>query len=216
MPAVARREGAEAVIAGMLAAKTPAEFAPSIGAALAVGLDQARGTGIQVIMPYADRLARFAHWFVQLWAESLGKNGGGSTPLAALGPVDQHSQLQLFMDGPHAHLITMLRPQTPARGPVVDRGLAKLAGLDYMAGRAVGELVAAQSRGVADALASAGRPVRILELDVIDERVMGALMMHAMLETILAARLMGVDPFDQPGVELGKTLAVKRLGAAPA
>ena len=74
------------------------------------------------MLPYSDRLSRFAHWFVQLWAESLGKNGQGTTPLACLGPVDQHSQLQLFMDGPREHLITVVR--TPTAGK--DRGYPQI------------------------------------------------------------------------------------------
>jgi glucose-6-phosphate isomerase len=148
-----------------------------------------------------------------LWAESLGKQGEGTSPIACLGPLDQHSQLQLFMDGPREHLVTVLRTATTGQGPKIDPGLAKAAGLEEMAGRYVGDLVAAQSHGVPAALASAGRPVRTFDLSSLDEFTMGALLMHFMLETILAGRLLGIDPFDQPAVELAKVLSRERLVA---
>lgn len=207
----ALRAGAAAVVDELKSTKSPAAFAPAVGAALAVALDAERGVSIQVLMPYADRLRMLSHWYVQLWAESLGKNGKGSTPIACLGPLDQHSQLQLFMDGPRRHLITVLRLATKGIGPRLGDKLTKLAGLDVMAGRTVGDLVAAQSHGVPDALAKAGRPVRAFELARLDERTVGALLMHFMIETILAGRLLGVDPFDQPAVELGKQLSRERL-----
>jgi glucose-6-phosphate isomerase len=219
LPALARdldvevlRAGARDVVALLLSARGPADLPAAIGAALNVALAApARGIRIQVMMPYSDRLGRFASWFVQLWAESLGKNGRGTTPIACLGPLDQHSQLQLFMDGPREHLLTVLRVPTRGAGPRIDPELANAAGLSEMAGRSVGDLVAAQAHGVPEALARAGRPVRTFDLARLDERTLGALLMHFILETILAARLWGVDPFDQPAVELGKTLSRERL-----
>lgn len=218
LPALARgldvralRAGAREVIKTMLTATTPSQFPAAVGAAVNVALAKHRGIDASVLMPYCDRLRRFAHWYVQLCAESLGKNGEGTTPIACLGPLDQHSQLQLFMDGPRRHVITMLRQTTIGHGPRIDPDLAALAGLDEMAGRAIGDLVAAQTRGVPEALAEAGRPVRMIEFDRLDEHTLGALLMHFMLETILAGRLLGVDPFDQPAVELGKTLSRRRL-----
>lgn len=218
LPAIARgldaralRAGAREVVRTMLTAATPSQFPAAVGAAVNVALAKQRGVDVSVLMPYCDRLRRFGHWYVQLWAESLGKDGHGTTPVACLGPLDQHSQLQLFMDGPRKHVITVLRLATTGTGPSIDPDLAALAGLDEMAGRAAGDLVAAQTRGVPEALAEAGRPVRIIEFDRLDEPTLGALLMHFMLETILAGRLLGVDPFDQPAVELGKTLSRKRL-----
>ncbi len=127
----------------------PRGLAPAEGAAVAVALAREKGIRVQVMMPYADRLGRFSHWFAQLWAESLGKNGQGTAPIACLGPVDQHSQLQLFMDGPHEHLITLVRVPTAGAGPRIDAGLATAAGLGYLAGRTAGDLVAAQAGGPA-------------------------------------------------------------------
>ena len=218
LPALARgldagavRAGAKSVVDAMRAAQSPADFAPAVGAALAVALSKDKGIRIQVMMPYADRLGKFGHWFVQLWAESLGKKGEGTSPIACLGPLDQHSQLQLLMDGPREHLVTVLRVASAGQGPKVDAALAKAAGLEEMAGRHVGDLVAAQAQGVPAALASAGRPVRTFDIAHLDEFTMGALLMHFMLETILAGRLLGIDPFDQPAVELAKVLSRERL-----
>ena len=78
-------------------------------------------------MPYADRLAWLAKWYVQLWAESLGKDGKGTTPLGALGPVDQHSQLQLFIAGPRDKLFSVITVAAAGRGPRLDAGLAAAA-----------------------------------------------------------------------------------------
>jgi glucose-6-phosphate isomerase len=218
LPALARgldasavRGGAKAVVDAMLAAATPADFAPAIGAAAAVALARERNIHVLVMMPYADRLGKLGEWFVQLWAESLGKDGQGTTPVPCLGPVDQHSQLQLFMDGAREHYLTVVRVPTEGRGPKLDADLCAKAGLGFMAGRAVGDLVAAQSHAVPAALLRAGRPVRTIDLEQLDEASLGALMMHLMLETILAARLLGVDAFDQPAVELAKVLARERL-----
>ncbi len=204
--------GAKAVIDALEAAGTPADFAPLVGAVLAVELNRTRGIKVQVMMPYADRLGRLGDWYVQLWAESLGKDGKGTTPLACLGPLDQHSQLQLFMDGPREHYMTFVRlPGMAGAGPRIDAGLAKLAGIEVLADKTVGDLVAAQTHAVPEALMQAGRPVRTFDLPSLDEETIGALLMHFMLETILAGWLFGVDPFDQPAVELGKQLTRKRL-----
>ncbi len=218
VPALARgldvealRTGAGDVVQALTAARSPAAFAPAVGAAAAVGLREARGVSTQVMMPYADQLGRFSHWFVQLWAESLGKQGHGTTPVACLGPLDQHSQLQLFMDGPREHLITVLRHSNNGDGPTLPVDLTQRAGMDFLAGRPVADLVAAQAAAVPAALIRAGRPVRTIDLPGLDARTIGALLMHFMIETVLAARLMGIDPFDQPAVELAKSLTRESL-----
>ena len=222
LPAMARgldagevRAGAQSIVDALLSAQKVSDFVPAVSAATSVALSQERGIRSLVLMPYIDRLASLSRWFVQLWAESLGKDGKGTTPIAALGPLDQHSQLQLFMDGPREHLITLIRTRTHGTGPVIDNELAQLAGADYMAGRTVGDIVAAQASALPEALAEAGRPVRTLDIHSLDERTIGAVMMHFMVETILAGRVLGVDPFDQPAVELAKVLTRERLGQPP-
>lgn len=218
IPAMARgldpralRAGADAVLQQALAASHPSASAPAVGAALAVGLAREKATRVMVFMSYADRLQRLGAWYVQLWAESLGKGGQGTTPLGCLGPLDQHSQLQLFMDGPREHALTVLRVRNAESGPRIDPALAKIAGLDVMGGRTVAELVAAQAQAVPEALNRAGRPVRTIDIERLDATTLGGLMMHFMIETILAGWLMGLDPFDQPAVELAKVLTRERL-----
>ncbi|MGI9422071.1 MAG: glucose-6-phosphate isomerase [Hyphomicrobiaceae bacterium] len=218
LPAVARGidvrallAGAQSVVETTLAASQPDEVPAAIGAGVAVGLARNHGTRVLVMMPYNDRLAQLAHWFVQLWAESLGKDGQGTTPLACLGPLDQHSQLQLFMDGPKEHYLTFVRTPLEGTGPRIPGDLAALAGLEVMSERTIGDLVAAQTVAVPEALRQAGRPVRIIDVPQLDAHALGALLMHFMIETVLAGYIMGVDPFGQPAVELGKQLTRQRL-----
>jgi glucose-6-phosphate isomerase len=200
------RDGAAAALD-----KKTAVFAAQ-GAALAVALGD-KGKNISVMMAYADKLQCFARWYVQLWAESLGKNGKGTTPLAALGPVDQHSQLQLFIGGPRDKFFTVITVGSAGRGPRIDSELAKLAGEPGFGGKTIGDLVAAQGRATAETLAKNGCPVRSIHIEKLDERALGELLIHFMLETIIAADLLGVDAFDQPAVEEGKVLAKKYLEA---
>jgi glucose-6-phosphate isomerase len=205
------RAGAREVVDALVSASFPAAFAPAIGAASMVGLSKERGIRTLVMMPYNDRLGRFSEWYVQLWAESLGKGGEGTTPVPAIGPVDQHSQLQLFMDGPREIATTVIRVASSGQGPKLDAGMATLAGQSFLGGKTIGDVVNAQAHAIAEALTQAGRPVRTFDLDTLDERTMGALLMHFMIETILAGRLLKLDPFDQPAVELAKVLTRERL-----
>lgn len=205
------RAGAAAALGPVLAAAKPADVPACLGAALAVALAETRGKAISVVMAYADRLERFARWYVQLWAESLGKDGKGTTPIGAIGPVDQHSQLQLFIGGPRDKLFTVVTVGTAGRGPRLDPKLAALAGEPGFGGKTMGDLVAAQGRATAETLVRNGCPVRTIHLDRLDEASLGELLMHFMLETIIAAYLLGVDAFDQPAVEEGKVLAKRYL-----
>jgi len=206
------RAGAAMAFAPVLAGRPAAEVPAALGAALNVAA-AASGKNIAVLMAYADKLERFARWYVQLWAESLGKDGKGTTPLGALGPVDQHSQLQLFIAGPRDKLFTVITVGTAGKGPRIDAELAKLCGEPDFAGKTIGDLVAAQGRATAETLARNGCPVRTMHVETLDETSLGALMMHFMVETILAAHLIGVDAFDQPAVEEGKVLAKQYLAA---
>lgn len=223
LPALARgldayqvRAGARSVVESLLSAKTAADCAPALGAAAMTALTEAKGMRNLVMMPYDDRLGRFSAWYVQLWAESVGKEGKGSTPMACLGPLDQHSQLQLFMDGPPEHVLTVMRTGDAPDVPKIDAAMAKLAGAEFMAGRGVADVVQAQAYAVPEALAKAGRAVRTIDIPSLNEFSIGALLMHFMIETILAGRMAGIDPFDQPAVELAKVLTRERLAATGA
>lgn len=208
---IAVRDGAAGVLGPVLAGAAPDAVEPAIGAAISIGLAVENRVTTTVLMPYIDRLSDFGLWFRQLWAESLGKNGKGTTPVNALGTVDQHSQLQLYLDGPRDKLFTVIMLGCAGDGPAVDPALADDAALSYLAGRTIGDLMDAEQRATAKTLVRNNRPTRIIRLDALDERVMGALMMHFMLETIIAAHLLGVDPFDQPAVEEGKVLTRRYL-----
>ena len=206
------RAGAQAALEQTLNAKTPAESYPAVGAALSVGLLRHKGINQTVLMPYVDKLFPFAFWFRQLWAESLGKNGHGTTPINALGTVDQHSQVQLYLGGPKDKLYTLVFGPAAGKGPLIDPKLATEADFSYLVGRTMGDLLDAEQRATAETLVRNGRPVRIIQLAKVDEAALGAMMMHYMLETIISADLLGVDPFDQPAVEEGKVLARQYLG----
>lgn len=205
------RAGAGASLAPVLAGKSPADVPAAAGAALSIALAESKGKTISVMMAYADRLEKFVKWYVQLWAESLGKDGKGTTPIGALGPVDQHSQLQLYIAGPRDKLFTVITTGMAGKGPRIDGALAKLAGEAGFGGKTIGDLVAAQGRATIETLARNGCPVRSIHIETLDEFTLGELLMHFMLETIIAAHLLGVDPYDQPAVEEGKILAKRYL-----
>jgi glucose-6-phosphate isomerase len=188
----------------------PATSLPAQGAALAAAL-AARGRTTTVLCPYVDALGPFGQWFAQLWAESLGKGGAGTTPVRALGTVDQHSQLQLWLDGPADKLVTILTRDSRDKGQRFTREAVGDASLDWLEGRTMGDVLDVSWRATAETLARRGRPVRLMTIPTLDETTLGALLMHFMLETVITAELFGVDPFDQPAVEDGKILARKYL-----
>jgi glucose-6-phosphate isomerase len=125
-----------------------------------------------------------------------------------MGAVDQHSQLQLYLGGPRDKLFTLILADPSGHGPVARPEIAGPAAgpLDYLMGRSLGDLLAAEQRATVETLIRNGCPTRVIRFPVLTEEVMGGLMMHFILETIIAADLMGVDPFDQPAVEESKVL----------
>jgi len=179
---------------------------PAQGAALARALRHA-GCTQSVFCAYADALGPFGQWYAQLWAESLGKNGQGTTPIRAVGTVDQHSQLQLWLDGPADKLVTLVAQASLGSGPRFDAAGLGDAALGYLDGRTMGDVLDVACRATAETLAKRGRPVRLMAVDRLDARSLGALLMHFMLETVIAADLFGIEPFEQPAVEDGKILA---------
>jgi glucose-6-phosphate isomerase len=168
------------------------------------------GAGIHVLMPYSDRLREFADWFVQLWAESLGKwssdgSPTGPTPIASLGATDQHSQLQLFAEGPLDKTVTFVSVKSHhGTLPIPASGFPD--NLQYLAGRDLAELLEAERMATAGALALSGRPNMTIEMPAVDAYHVGALIMMLEVATVIAGGLYKVNPLDQPGVELGKQL----------
>ena len=207
----ALRDGAGDVLERTLAATDPGAAAPALGAAVQIALRRGQGIGTSVLMPYLDRLDRFGLWYCQLWAESLGKDGAGTTPIKARGTVDQHSQLQLYLAGPRDKLFTLLLMDTSGQGTAVAPASVADPGLAYLKDRGLGDLLDAMGRATAETLIENGRPTRRFVIERLDEAVLGALLMHFMLETIIAAELLGVNAFDQPAVEESKVLARRYL-----
>jgi len=191
-------------------------------AALQYLADTKHGRPIQVLMPYSDALRDMADWFVQLWAESLGKHrvagdaGVGPTPLGALGATDQHSKVQLFMEGPGDKTVTFIGVEEGAVDVTIPRLHADVPELAYLGGHQLGELLDIERRATAGALARRGRPNMTLTLERVDAFHVGALFMFLELATAYAGRLYGVNAFDQPGVELGKQFTYAMLGRADA
>lgn len=185
------------------------------GAALMVTWMNA-GYDVNVFMPYADNLRTLGLWYLQLWSESIGKDGKGSTPALAIGATDQHSQLQLYLGGPRNKSFTLLLPDTKGKGLALPAELGTMPDLNYLAGHTLGNVMEAEQHATATTLIRHKHPVRIFEMNDVNEESFGALLMHFMLETILSAPLMGVNAFDQPAVEEGKQLVRDHLSGAPA
>ncbi len=207
----ALRAGAHEVLQPILDRVDPAQSAPAMGAIINYCLAQNHGHNASVIMPYTDRLRLFSAWFGQLWAESLGKEGMGTAPIAAAGPVDQHSLFQLFNGGPRDKLVNFVMTRAAGKGPRIPESYASDPLVGYLAGHTIGDLVDCEQRASAETLANNGRPVRIFAIDKLNEHSLGGLLMHFMLETIIAGYLMGVNPFDQPAVEDSKVLTREYL-----
>ena len=171
----------------------------------------------QVFMPYSDRLRDMAAWFVQLWAESLGKvrpDGApvGPTPIAALGATDQHSQVQLFMEGPNDKTVTFVTTDDAGDDLVIPSRHSDLPDLAYLGGHTLGELLRVEQRATAGALAARGRMSMTLNLGALDAYNVGGLIMMLEMATAYAGELYGVNAFDQPGVELGKRFTYGMFG----
>jgi glucose-6-phosphate isomerase len=191
-----------------------------VGAALLHFLDTRRGRKIQVLMPYADGLVHLADWYRQLWAESLGKRVDrqgrvvetGQTPVTSLGATDQHSQVQLYMEGPHDKVVTVLEVEEFRKDVKIPRLHADLPSLGYLAGRTLGELLTAECRATQIALSDAGRPNFTYLVPRISADTLGQLIYLFEFQTAIAGELHDIDAFDQPGVEAGKVATYALMG----
>ena len=179
-----------------------------------------RGVAELVMMAYSDRLETLVDWFRQLWAESLGKAHNrsgeevhtGMTPIKAVGTIDQHSQVQLYMEGPARRMVTFLgvdQFDTEVTIPQSD-GLPE--GLSHLADRSLGEVLEAELDGTQRALQEAGRPTTRWSFARLEARPVGSFLVAWETITALMGELLDIDAFDQPGVELGKKIAHGLLG----
>lgn len=202
------REMKERLLERSSLASNPARLASSLHL-----FHENKGRPMSVIMPYSSRMSYFAEWFAQLWGESLGKNGMGTTPVRALGAIDQHSQVQLYTDGPDDKFFTLINIKDHGAKIFVPKAdLDSLEPLSYLEGAEAGEMLGMEAMSTAAAIMKAGRPLVLIELEKLDEVSLGALIFYFEYMTAMTGRMMGIDPFDQPGVEQGKKYTYGLMG----
>ena len=161
---------------------------------------------MSVMIPYSDGLMLAADWYAQLWAESLGKEGKGQTPVKALGATDQHSQVQLYMQGPADKVFTFVGTDSFRTKAQTTKIANPSEYFSYLSDHDLGSILKAEQRATSRALAQAKRPNLTVALPTIDAQHMGQFFMVYEIATALAGALYGINPFNQPGVELGKKL----------
>ena len=175
---------------------------------LASWINELHDKGIRqtVMMPYSSLLKEFSAWFVQLWGESLGKDGKGLTPIPAYGATDQHSQMQLFMEGPEDKTIFLLEVEKfqhdyPLKNNIPGESFELLSQFS------LGTLMRAEFEGTLSALAENKRHVVHLKIPALNEESLGQLILFSECLTVLVGQMIKVNPFNQPGVEAGKKYA---------
>ena len=178
------------------------------------------GKNISVMMPYADGLQFVADWYAQLWAESLGKNktlsghacNVGQTPVKALGVTDQHSQVQLYTEGPFDKVITFLAVDKYRCEVAIPEGCKDIPDVNFLSGHTMNELIKAEQLATEYAVTKAGKLNYTINLPELNEFTLGQLLMLFMMETAYCGALLGIDAFNQPGVEEGKNATYALLG----
>jgi len=176
-------------------------------------LHMKQNRNMNVLMPYVDALERFGEWFAQLWGESIGKDGQGSTPVRALGAIDQHSQIQLYTSGPNDKLYTILTVANGQKDIALPAAKEKaLEKLSYLYGKSMDDLRNFEAFATTAALSKAGRPVISLSIPALDAYRLGGLIQFYEYVTGMMGYLMEVNPFDQPGVEQGKDYTYGLMG----
>ncbi len=179
-----------------------------------------RGCNISVLMPYADSLKYMSDWYAQLWAESLGKrvdNSGhtvnvGQTPVKALGVTDQHSQVQLYTEGPFDKVITFLGVDRYRAEMMISDGYFDVPDVSFLCGHTQNELIAAEQRATEYAVMKSGHLSNTIILPEVNAFTVGELLMLFELTTAFAGELLDINAFDQPGVEAGKQATYALLG----
>ena len=184
-------------------------------------LDTQKGKKISVMMPYSSRLKYVSDWYVQLWAESLGKNKDrngndvniGQTPIKSLGATDQHSQIQLYNEGPNDKIITFIRIGEYDKTLEIPQ-IFEYTGIGYLGGKSVNYLINAEADSTRVALADYKRPTVTITLDKVDAYNLGQLLYMFEVQTAIAGELYNIDAFNQPGVEQAKNYTYALMGRA--
>lgn len=190
------------------------------GAALHYLMDKAKGKNIQVMMPYSHALRDVADWFRQLWAESLGKRVDragkvvhtGQTPEKAVGATDQHSVMQLYIEGPFDKVVTFLTVDEFNTTVEIPAAFEEYDSVKYLGGHTLNELINAEQRATELSLTQSGKPNCAIRLRRVDEQSVGALLFLLEMQTAYAGELYNINAFDQPGVELGKNFTYGLMG----
>ena len=193
---------------------------PALMAALLQYIAIQKGNNISVMMPYADGLKLMADWYAQLWGESLGKavdlDGNkvyaGQTPVKSLGVTDQHSQVQLYTEGPFDKVITLIGVVNYRKTVEIPNGCEDIPAVNFLCGHSMNELITAEMNATEYALTRAQRLNNKIILPEINAFTMGQLMMFFMLQTAYIGALLNIDTFNQPGVEEGKNATYALLG----
>lgn len=175
-------------------------------------MDLLKNRKIIVFLPYSDRLKTLSEWFCQLWGESLGKDGKGTTPYPSLGTTDQHSQLQLWMEGPEDKVVLFLSVDRHGYQEEIPEEFHDIEGLRFLGGHTLEELINTEQLATEMALWMNKKPNMKIILPKIDPFTIGQIFQFLQVTTAMAGMLYGVNPFNQPGVELGKRLTYGAMG----
>ena len=182
-----------------------------------------KNKSMSVMLPYSDKLCDVSDWYRQIWAESLGKivsatdevpqHHVGMTPIKALGVTDQHSQLQLYLEGPNDKLLTVLEETKFDTKLTIPEGDKAVKSAAYLSGKTMNQLMAAERKATVDSLRECDRPVIQVKFPKVNEETIAQFLYMLEVETAMAGQLFGIDPFDQPAVELIKNFTRKNMGA---
>ena len=184
-------------------------------------MDTKKGKNLSVMMPYSSRLKYVSDWYVQLWAESLGKNKDnngndvnvGPTPIKALGATDQHSQIQLYNEGPNNKIINFIRV-AEFDNTLEIPNIFEYTGIGYLGGKTINQLINAEADSTRVALADYSRPTMTLSIEKIDEYNVAQLLYMLEVQTAIAGELYNINTFNQPGVEQAKNYTYALMGRA--
>ncbi len=181
-------------------------------AALLHLMNREEGRSINVMMPYGNGLKTLSEWFCQLWAESLGKLGFGITPYPSIGTLDQHSQLQLWMEGPDDKVVIFIRINNYTEDFIIPDVFHEVKGINYLSGHSLSELIKSEEESTELVLANSAKPNMTIILPQIDAYHIGQLLQFLELSTTFAGFLFGVNPFNQPWIEYSKNLTYGMMG----
>ena len=176
---------------------------------------------LSVMMPYSSKLKYVSDWFVQLWAESLGKehnNNGekvniGPTPIKAVGATDQHSQVQLYYEGPNDKIITFIRVKNFDTTLEIPK-MFEYTGIGYLGGKTLNDLMNAEADSTRVSLSDYCRPTMTITMEKVDEYNLAQLLYMLQVQTAIAGELYNINTFDQPGVEQAKNYTYALMGRA--